>query len=211
MEATQFHRLVVRGAGVLVVAATTGCATLVQSVADELDDGTRPGTRSPSRPDELGLTTSRAAARREETGAVTGDYQAAPTIDWTLYRYGPPFSLSRGLFEPAARSNGRLCRGAPIGLARDWSSWTTTNHIERDGSNVSASAAKPVSEDWRGERELLDNSVRLGTLFEADHNTLTARYIASAGRLSQQGHVCSPSLFLSVWVWGDEAAVTSHR
>jgi hypothetical protein len=190
-----------------------GCAALLETAAEEIagDSSTGSGrsARRASPPTELERTDPRSGPPLGGARAGTMGYQAGATIDWTLYRFGPPFSVSRQLFERPA-STGQVCRAAPFGLARDLAFWDGTERTNPTHGDR-ASASRPFSEAERSERELMDNSVRLSTLFGGDDNALAAHYIASAGRLGQQGHVCSQSLFVHVWIFGGDPVVTILR
>lgn len=187
----------------------TGCAALIGGLAEELADGGS-GRSLPSKPTELAIAESRSVPPRTDARPMTSEYQAAATIDWTLYRFGPPFSVSRALFELPA-STGQVCRAAPLGLARNLADGEFWRLDAPDDPYAPGAASRPIADLGRSERELLDNSVRLSTLAVADENDLAAHYLASAARMGQQGNVCSASLFFHVWVSGDEAAVTLLR
>jgi hypothetical protein len=152
----------------------------------------------------------REASRPERRATPATTYQAGTTIDWTLYRYGAPYSISNALFE-RERTIGQACRQAPFGLARGFEA-VGDSRSELFGDNgAGSSASRPIVNVDRSQRDVVDNALRLESLFVTDGNAFAARYVASAARLGHHGHPCSVSVLAYVWVRGGETTVTIHR
>jgi hypothetical protein len=183
----------------LSLLASTACATVLQDVAEALVDDSGPGRQAPPPGPLDRQPPARDATREPEQTSST--YQVGPTIDWTHYRFGAPYSLSNALFE-RERTVGQACRPVFFGMARD-------QKFGVDRSETSLS--RPIALVERHERDLIDHRVRLGTLRAADANTLAAHYVASSARLGHQGHTCRGSWFAFVWVWGGEPTVAINR
>jgi hypothetical protein len=210
MSASRLARSRIVLAAILLV--TTGCAAILESVAQEVvGDGGPPSAGAPrtegqpERPSPM-----RDASRAAERASPSATYQAGTTIDWTLYRFGAPYSISNALFE-RERSVGQACRPAPFGLSGGLARNSDAGGNLFEASVGGSSASRPIANVERSERDILDYSVRPATLFHSDGNTLAAHYVASAARLGHQGHPCSASLIAFMWVWGGEPTVTIHR
>jgi len=185
-------------AALLALLASTGCAALIRSAAEELagDSGLghdgRPGLDRPLS----------AFAESGEPERTSSTYQLGPTIDWTRYRFGAPYSLSNALFE-RERTVGQACR--PVLFGKAWNQGL----FSVDDSETSLS--RPIALVERHELDVIENRVRLGTLLAGDTDALAAHYVASAARLGHQGHTCRGSWFAYVWVWGGETTVVVRR
>ncbi len=150
--------------------SSTACVAVLRGVVREVADK-HPGSEPP------GL-----AARPRGVVAASA-YQWAPTPDWTLYRFGHPFVLTRSLFYGSAPDGG-LCQAVPLGMAQ-------VLRVPNGAETTSVARMGPFDLRFMGGLWPIES-----TLIR-DRQAYSAYLLASGARLGQGGS-CGPSFFVDL-------------